>query len=341
MDYENAAAGILEALGGAGNVLRVSTCLTRLRLVLADPAKADLDAIRAIKGVLGSVARGSDGLEVILGSTVVEGIAREFALQSGLALDNLGGSCANPLLALSPSKGGAGQEEAEQGGSATAVAPAAAATSAAPGAPAVRIQIPAGRKRSYRAQQQAAIDDERLSKDDIEALKGFLSSEDPDSGRARMRLTGSQSAIGKSVLVINGPNINMLGLREPDIYGRQDYAALLRTCKDAARKAGFADIKCFQSNHEGAIVDEVQAALNSFDGIVMNPGAYTHTSIAILDALKAVQLPCVEVHISKVEEREGFRQVSYVRAACFETITGMGIEGYRKAIFDLAAHLGM
>ena len=142
------------------------------------------------------------------------------------------------------------------------------------------------------------------------------------------------------LLILNGPNLNLLGLREPAIYGTQNYAALEAFCKAACREAGFG-CRVFQSNHEGTLVDEIQAALGTYDGIVMNPAAYTHTSVAILDALKAVQIPCVEVHISKVEEREDFRQVSYVRKACFETITGLGIEGYRKAILDMAAHLGM
>ena len=144
-----------------------------------------------------------------------------------------------------------------------------------------------------------------------------------------------------ALLVINGPNINMLGIREPGIYGTEGYADLLQLCKDAAAEAGFAKCTCYQSNHEGDLVDAIQDAYGSYDGIVINPGAYTHTSIAILDAAKAVKLPIVEVHISKVEEREDFRQVSYIRQACFETITGMGIQGYRKAIHDLAEKLDL
>lgn len=143
----------------------------------------------------------------------------------------------------------------------------------------------------------------------------------------------------RRLLVINGPNINMLGIREPGIYGQDNYEALVALCKSAATEFGFDECRCFQSNHEGAIVDEIQAAYGVFDGIVINPAAYTHTSVAILDALKAVHIPAVEVHISKVEEREDFRQVSYARLACFETVTGMGIEGYRRAIELLAAHL--
>lgn len=133
------------------------------------------------------------------------------------------------------------------------------------------------------------------------------------------------------ILVINGPNINLLGIREPSVYGTQDYAALLGFIQKTADEEGL-EVQCFQSNHEGAIVDEIQAALGSFDGIVINPAAYTHTSIAILDALKAVGLPAVEVHLSDVSKREAFRQVSYAGMACEKTFMGLGFEGYRQAL---------
>ena len=137
------------------------------------------------------------------------------------------------------------------------------------------------------------------------------------------------------ILVINGPNINMLGIREKDIYGSTTYQSLIDTCIQTGNDLGV-EIECYQSNHEGDLVDCIQNAYQRVDGIVMNPGAYTHTSIALLDALKAVQIPTVEVHISKVEEREDFRQISYVRLACYKTITGKGIQGYVEAIHSLA-----
>ncbi len=133
------------------------------------------------------------------------------------------------------------------------------------------------------------------------------------------------------VKVINGPNINMLGIREPGIYGSDNYSTLLKTVEDFAREKNI-DIVFYQSNHEGDLVDEIQDCHGKFDAIVINPGAYTHTSIAILDAAKAVSLPIVEVHISKVEERESFRQTSYIRAACEKTISGHGIKGYVEAL---------
>ncbi len=133
------------------------------------------------------------------------------------------------------------------------------------------------------------------------------------------------------ILVINGPNINMLGIREPDIYGKTDYKSLCGTVKKFANEKRI-KIKRYQSNHEGDLVDAIQTAYKRFDGIVINPGAYTHTSVAILDAVKAVGLPCVEVHISDVDSREDFRKISFIRQACVNTISGKGINGYIEAI---------
>lgn len=133
------------------------------------------------------------------------------------------------------------------------------------------------------------------------------------------------------LLVINGPNLNMLGVREPDIYGKNTYADLCGMIESYAAERGV-EVKLFQSNHEGAIVDEIQAALGRFDGIIINPAAYTHTSVAILDALKAVALPAVEIHISDVSARESFRQISYAGMACEKSFIGLGFEGYLRAI---------
>lgn len=136
------------------------------------------------------------------------------------------------------------------------------------------------------------------------------------------------------ILVLNGPNINMLGIREPDVYGKKTFSDLLALLEKTAKEE-YMDITQYQSNHEGCLVDQIQAAYGVFDGIVINPAAYTHTSIAIMDALKAVGIPAVEVHISDVCKREDFRQVSYAGMACVKTITGHGIEGYREAILYL------
>ena len=142
------------------------------------------------------------------------------------------------------------------------------------------------------------------------------------------------------ILVINGPNLNLLGLREPDIYGKEDYKALVDLVYDTCHDEGI-QVQIVQSNHEGAIVDAIQNAYGKFDGIIINPAAYTHTSIAILDALKAVALPSVEVHISDVSRREGFRQTSYAGMACIKTFMGMGVMGYRQAILFLKEYLSI
>lgn len=133
------------------------------------------------------------------------------------------------------------------------------------------------------------------------------------------------------IMVINGPNLNLLGIREPAHYGRETYDELLRKISRHAEKRAV-QVEFFQSNHEGDLVDYIQAAYQNFDGIVINPGAYTHTSIAILDAVKAVGIPTVEVHISDVNAREDFRKISYIRAACIDTIAGRGTNGYLDAI---------
>lgn len=141
------------------------------------------------------------------------------------------------------------------------------------------------------------------------------------------------------IFLINGPNLNMLGIREPDKYGSTSYEELLRIVNEHAEKLGI-ELICYQSNHEGDLVDKIQEAyFEGAGGIVINPGAYTHTSIALLDAVSAVRIPTVEVHISKVEEREDFRQVSYIRSACVKTITGHGINGYIEAIDFLVKDL--
>ena len=141
------------------------------------------------------------------------------------------------------------------------------------------------------------------------------------------------------LMVINGPNLNLLGVREPEIYGAETYAMLLEKIKAHALMHGI-EVECVQSNHEGMLVDEIQRAFfEKFDGIVMNPGAYTHTSIALLDALKATNLPCVEVHISDPDTRESFRHISYVRVACIATVAGKGTNGYLEAMDILSEHI--
>ena len=139
-------------------------------------------------------------------------------------------------------------------------------------------------------------------------------------------------------LIINGPNLNMLGIREPDLYGRQDFRSLQQFIFESCRDAGVIPV-LFQSNHEGAIVDRIQTAYGQMDGIIINPAAYTHTSVAILDALKAVAIPAVEVHLTDISARESFRRISYPGMACIKSFVGMGFEGYRQAILFLKDYL--
>ena len=141
------------------------------------------------------------------------------------------------------------------------------------------------------------------------------------------------------ILVINGPNLNMLGIREPGIYGSENYASLLEKISLHAQKKEI-EVEFYQSNHEGCLVDKIQEAFGVFDGIVINPGAYTHTSIALLDAVKAVGIPTVEVHISDVSKREDFRQISYIRLGCIASVIGHGTDGYLEAMDILAERSG-
>ena len=140
-------------------------------------------------------------------------------------------------------------------------------------------------------------------------------------------------------LIINGPNLNLLGLREPEIYGKQNYSALCKLISKSCEKLDV-EYEIYQSNHEGAIVDKIQDAYNVFDGIVINPAAYTHTSVAILDALKAVSIPACEVHLTDVNAREDFRKISYIRLACDKTYAGYGFDGYRMAMEYLVETYG-
>lgn len=140
------------------------------------------------------------------------------------------------------------------------------------------------------------------------------------------------------ILVLNGPNINMVGIREPNVYGKQTFADLLRLIDETANELGV-EAEQFQSNHEGALVDKIQESYGKADGIVINPAAYTHTSVAILDVLKAVAIPAVEVHISDVDSREPFRQISYAGMACVKTYKGLGFQGYVEAVKFLKGYL--
>lgn len=294
---------VLEAVGGKANVTGNDICMTRLRIKTEDPSLVDTDQLTATRGVLGIVQRGKGGIEVVFGPGKVEDVHEALADLTGIESSETGFSDDGPsrMNVIVSSHAEATDEDASE------------------------------------------LDGEDDGLASVESLVSLL-----DAGNRTDEKTPEPApahAIDDvepvNVLVLNGPNINMLGIREPGIYGSESYSDLLQLCQDTAAEVGFDKCTCYQSNHEGDLVDAIQDAMGKYDGIVINPGAYTHTSIAILDAAKAVRLPIVEVHISKVEEREDFRKVSYIRQACFETITGMGIAGYRKAILDLAEKLDL
>ncbi|MDD6358372.1 MAG: type II 3-dehydroquinate dehydratase [Parafannyhessea umbonata] len=359
MDAQAAARAVLKNIGGKGNVVQNDLCMTRLRLRVANPTLIDRDALINTTGVLGVVTFGSNGLEVVFGPRSVQEVFNAFQAITGLEptmeLPPLGRRAASGInVHITDTKPReAGIEEL-----------AGAIDDAAPAAPQPRAQAllahaPLTSRTAHEedSRADATLDLQRLMEldgaidpdDDADDLYETFEDDPADDDPAEDDPAGEKDADiaaaapspagGPRLLVINGPNINLLGVREPDLYGHEDYASLLALCHEVAEDAGFASCECYQSNHEGAIVDRIQEAMGTIDGIVINPAAYTHTSVAILDALKAVQIPAVEVHISKVSEREDFRQVSYVRKACFETVMGMGIQGYAKAIRDLADHL--
>mgnify|MGYP003177684588 FL=1 len=311
MDREQIAEEVLAAVGGKDNVAANDICMTRLRILTQDPTLVDTDQLSAARGVLGFFRRGTNGIEVVFGPGEVEAVHEALARLTGV--EGVGDAfVGSPTPVVTPLHVHISQNPLRD----AAIVQNERSESAAPG--------------------EESVDDLVSLLDMIEPQAGEAVAGDDEAEEDE----GGHGAPAR-LLVINGPNINMLGIREPDIYGRDTYRAMLQLCQDAAKEAGFAECTCFQSNHEGDLIDAIQDAYGSYAGIVINPGAYTHTSIAILDAAKAVGLPMVEVHISKLDERESFRQVSYIRAACFETITGMGIEGYRRAIYDLAAHIGL
>lgn len=316
MEQEQVAKQVLDALGGIDNIAANGVCATRLRVNVRDADAIDEQTLNQIPGVLGCIRHGDTHVEIVFGPRYIESVYQAFLGLTGMEPEDESDFFRDPSNVSS-----------------------------------INIRISPAKRQSFSAQAAFAHDHEQDEgqeepqpeppqeeqddhKSDMAKLRSMLSRDSKREGRQ-----DPQAPKGPRLLVINGPNINLLGMREPAIYGKEDYDALLALCRRSAKEYGFSECECYQSNHEGDIVDKIQAAYRRFDGIVMNPAAYTHTSVAILDALKAVDIPCVEVHISKVDEREDFRQVSYVRAACFETITGLGIEGYRKAIHDLADHL--
>lgn len=306
MDEQDIASKVLGAVGGKPNLIGNDICMTRLRILTEDPGLIDIPKLTKIPTVLGIVRRGTRGVEVVFGPGRVDAVHDALARMTGVdgtdnALQDVGREPVHPMNVQINATSSPKEE--------------------------TPVKTTRRQPNDEELTELSQLLDSDLLKDDPTTPTDDFGEDDDFPARPQGH--------GLRVLVINGPNINMLGVREPQIYGTKGYEALLALCKQAAADAGFSECICYQSNHEGDLVDAIQDAMGTFDGIVINPAAYTHTSVALLDAAKAIKLPIVEVHISKVDEREDFRQVSYIRAACFETVIGMGLEGYRKAIFDL------
>lgn len=295
---------ILAAIGGNENLRACGICATRLRILVHDVAAVNLDNLANIHGILGVFKKGIYGLELVLGPRLVTAVSDAIYHSTGIR------SSISELAGFNIPSGKTGIT---------------VSVSEAPAAEAEHEATPQPATDTDEEDEDPALDEMLLS------IKEDELDDDEDD----------EDILTRSLLVINGPNLNMLGLREPDIYGKESYEQLVELCQDAAEEAGFDTCECLQSNHEGDLVDFIQDAYGVHDGIVINPAAYTHTSVALLDALKAVQIPTVEVHISDVDSREAFRQTSYVREACIATISGHGFEGYREAIELLAQHLGI
>ena len=304
MGSQDIAELILWALGGKGNVRACGVCATRLRFLVNNISAVDRESLADVRGVLGISRMGLYGIELVLGPGLVHDVSEDIAKITGI------------------------RSTEEELSDFNNVAPASGLS--------IRIS-------TAKSIEKAPADDgdENDDEDDEDEEAGDAADTEDDDDFDEFVRSVSEAEREASLLVINGPNINMLGIREPDIYGIETYSRLLELCHEAAEDAGFASCTCLQSNHEGDLVDWIQQALGVYDAIAINPGAYTHTSIALLDALKAVQIPAVEVHISAVDEREPFRKISYVRDACIATVAGRGIEGDRDAIGLLAAHLGI
>ena len=338
MDTYMTAEKILYYAGGKSNIESSTVCMTRLRLYVSNPQLVDRDSLNAIPYVLGVNIQSQDIIDVVFGPGVIDDLYRDFvkACQSdGPAhsfdpVDRKDTARHNTLMQISPSRLRSYKAQAE--------------------ARRISSQSQAARERILQPQ-----DDIQDLCDLLEAMDGngdkaslqhFIHPQPQESEPAEDQLAEMEDSheerpapAGPRLLVINGPNINMLGLREPSIYGEYSYAQLVKLCLDTAEESGFVDCRCFQSNHEGDLVDEIQAAWKAYDAIVINPAAYTHTSIAILDALKAVRIPTIEVHLSDIDAREDFRRRSYITECALETIKGLSIQGYALAIEHIAFYL--
>ena len=354
MTNEEIAASIIACLGGTGNIQSNALCMTRLRIQIIKPSLVDEAGLNDISGVLGSLKLGDHGIEIVCRPTLVQAIFESFSRLTGLSNNfeirtraGIGATFDNSealKVQISNPKASSQRTQAQQ------LKPMLHQTTFDPH------HVNRMTSEAEELTKMLLENDKKISLNKIAHRKALHTS---NAGGKQQKKTHTIASSEKTstrefkdhktcateallpyhILILNGPNINMLGIREPTLYGRSSYEQLIQLCKHTAKELGFASCKCYQSNHEGDLVDMIQQAYGNYQGIVFNPGAYTHTSIALLDALKAVNIPTVEVHITNIDERDEFRKISYIRAACFKSIIGEGIDGYKQAICALATKL--
>ena len=355
MTNEEIAASIIACLGGTGNIQSNALCMTRLRIQIIKPSLVDEAGLNDISGVLGSLKLGDHGIEIVCRPTLVQAIFESSSRLTGLS---------NNFEIRTRARGGATLDNSEalkvQISNPKASVQRTQAQQLKPMLHQTTFDPHHVNRMTSEAEELTKLlleNDKKISLNKI-AHRKALHTRNADGKQQKKTHTiasgekvstrefkdhktrTTEALLPYHILILNGPNINMLGIREPTLYGRSSYEQLIQLCKHTAKELGFASCKCYQSNHEGDLVDMIQQAYGNYQGIVFNPGAYTHTSIALLDALKAVNIPTVEVHITNIDERDEFRKISYIRAACFKSIIGEGIDGYKQAICALAEKLG-
>lgn len=354
MTNEEIAASIIACLGGTGNIQSNALCMTRLRIQIIKPSLVDEAGLNDISGVLGSLKLGDHGIEIVCRPTLVQAIFESFSRLTGLS---------NNFEIRTRARGGATLDNSEalkvQISNPKASVQRTQAQQLKPMLHQTTFDPHHVNRMTSEAEELTKLlleNDKKISLNKIAHRKALHTSNADGKQQKKTHTIASgekvstrefkdhktrttEALLPYHILILNGPNINMLGIREPTLYGRSSYEQLIQLCKHTAKELGFASCKCYQSNHEGDLVDMIQQAYGNYQGIVFNPGAYTHTSIALLDALKAVNIPTVEVHITNIDERDEFRKISYIRAACFKSIIGEGIDGYKQAICALATKL--
>lgn len=288
LDKDVVARQVLDALGGRENVLSNAVCMTRLRVTLAEPQSVDYETLSDVQGVLGTATRGNNGLEVVFGPRVIDGIYHAFIKLTGISAG------IEDLFPMS-------RQETN-----------------------LRVQIRTSKKEPR--QPVPSSDHPLIGKDELSVLADLFGIKEKETDDAKVRKL--------RLIVLNGPNINMLGVTSSGATDEDAFPALLELCKQTAQDVGFARCDCFQSNHEGDLVDMIQDAYGIYDAIVINPGAYG-SSAALRDALRTVSVPAIEVHLHKLNRRDT------VGTACLSMKSGLGTDGYRLAIQELASHLDL